>query len=50
MISAWHLMWIIPVSMTVGVLCMALLIGAKEPEIIYDDYYDHDISGLLEED
>ena len=31
-----------------GVFCTALI--ARKPEDGYDDYYDHDVSGLLEED
>lgn len=38
-----------------GFFCTALAVNAKkseskEPESGYDDYYDHDVSGLLEED
>ena len=50
MISLWHLLWIIPLSMLSGVFCTALVTAGKDPEPIYDDYYDHDVSGLLEED
>lgn len=30
MISAWHLVWIVPVAMTAGAFCMALIaVGNK---------------------
>lgn len=54
MISAWHLLWIIPLSACAGVFCMALVSAKRccaQPDSGYDpDYYDHDVSGLLEED
>lgn len=34
-----------------GVFCSSLAHAAKKRDGIYDDdYYDHDVSGLLEED
>lgn len=41
-----HLFWVVPLFMTVGAFITAVLIGGTK----YDDYYDHDVSGLLEED
>jgi hypothetical protein len=32
MISAWHLVWIIPVSMWVGVTLIALVSGRRDDE------------------
>lgn len=29
MISAWHLLWIVPLSVSIGVVMMALLQGSK---------------------
>lgn len=33
-----------------GIFCTAMNKAAKKRDTIYDDYYDHDVSGLLEED
>ena len=33
-----------------GVFCSSLAHAAKKRDTINDDYYDHDVSGLLEED
>ncbi len=61
MISAWHLLWIIPVSASVGMILTALLAGRRDDDpdegIVADPIYDpiyHDDDrkhcGLLEDD
>ena len=40
-----HLFWIVPLFMTVGAFITAVLIGGTK----YDDCYDHDVIGLLED-
>ena len=32
MISAWHLLWIIPLAASAGVFWLALLMGSREKE------------------
>lgn len=53
MINALHLLWIVPLSMAVGVFMMALCVAAgkevpMDDEVLYED--DKRYSGLLEED
>ena len=54
MINPLHLLWIVPLSMAVGVIMMALCVAAGKEipmdndEVIYDD--EHQYSGLLTDD
>lgn len=38
MISAWHLLWIVPLAVTAGAFCMAIVAGGDNDPEWYDDY------------
>lgn len=46
MISVWHLLWIIPLSISLGVILISMVIGGGECEREYNIYQEGYMRGL----